>query len=74
MSLYFDLKWMLMYTDLRQGLFYATLFTFWIVFCGEHYVDDSSMNARKTFKSYWKYLAVVWFGCVSLLGFELCQR
>lgn len=74
LTLWYDLKWMLLYTDLRQGIFYSTLFTFWIMFCGEHLMDDSDTKAWKTFKSYWKYISIVWVGCVSLLLFELCQR
>ena len=75
LTLWFDLKWMLLYTDLRQGIFYTTLFTFWIVFCGEHYVDDNETSkACTSLKSYWKYICALWLGSVCLLTFELCQR
>lgn len=73
-TLWFDCKWMLLYTDLRQGIFYSTLFTFWIVFCGEHYIDDSDSSSWANFKSYWKHICGVWSGCVCLLIFELSQR
>ena len=66
---------MLLYTDLRQGIFYSVLFTFWIVFCGEHLVDESSQtNPCTSIKSYWKYIGAVWTGCLCLLIFELSQR
>ena len=75
LTLFYDLKWMLLYSDLRQGIFYSTLFTFWIVFCGEHYVDEnSSSSSSSTFKSYWKYIGAVWLGSFCLLTYELCQR
>ena len=56
------------------GIFYSTLFTFWIVFCGEHYIDDSDSSSWANFKSYWKHICGVWSGCVCLLIFELSQR
>lgn len=72
LTLYVDMKWMLLYSDLRQGVFYSVLFTFWIVFCGEHYIDQN--DTSKTIKSYWKYIGLVWIGCLALLIFELSQR
>ena len=35
-SIPFDAIWMLLFTDVRQGFFYAILFSFWVVFTGEH--------------------------------------
>ena len=74
LTLYFDLKFMLLYSDLRQGIFYCTLFTFWIVFCGEHFIDENQISACSTMKSYWKYVGATWFGFICLLAFELCER
>lgn len=35
-SIGFDWTWMLLFGDIRQGIFYAMLLSFWIIFCGEH--------------------------------------
>lgn len=44
------------------------------MFCGEHCLDENDQKPWKTFRSYWKFICVVWLGCVCLLGFELSQR
>jgi hypothetical protein len=72
-TLFYELNWMLLFTDLRQGIFYTILFSFWIVFCGEHYVDQER-SSLFSLKSYWNYIGVVWLGSISLLVFELSQR
>ena len=70
----FDLKWILLYTDIRQGVFYIALFTFWIIFCGEHSIDEDQQQSCRSLKSYWKYVAALWFSSLCLLIFEFCER
>lgn len=36
LSLGSEWTWMLLFEDVQQGVFYSTLFCFWIIFCGEH--------------------------------------
>lgn len=36
LTLAFDMPFMLLLSDVRQGIFYATLLSFWLVFAGEH--------------------------------------
>lgn len=36
LSLACEWTWMLLLEDVQQGVFYSTLFCFWIIFCGEH--------------------------------------
>ena len=38
LSLLYDIPWMLVVDDFRQGLLISSLFLFWIVFVGEHTV------------------------------------
>lgn len=36
LTLWFDMPWILLLSDIRQGIFYSVLLCFWIIFCGEH--------------------------------------
>ncbi|CAB0016825.1 unnamed protein product [Nesidiocoris tenuis] len=70
LTLKFDLPFMLLLTDIRQGLFYAALLSFWLVFSAEHLMEIQ----KKSLKEYWPYFSTVGIGCVSLFMFELCER
>nr|NVI79887.1 wntless [Cucujiformia] len=73
LSLRFEMPFMLLLGDIRQGFFYATLLSFWLIFAGEHMLiqDDGAINGLK---SYWKHLSTIVTGCLSLLVFDLCER
>ncbi|KAJ2940875.1 hypothetical protein O0L34_g10134 [Tuta absoluta] len=73
LTLQFDLPFMLLLGDIRQGVFYAMLFSFWLVFAGEHMlIQDAS--ALSSLKQYWRHLSAVAMGCVSLFIFDMCER
>lgn len=73
LSLYFDLPFMLLLGDIRQGVFYAMLFSFWLVFAGEHMlIQDTS--ALSSLNQYWHHLSAVAMGCISLFIFDMCER
>ncbi|VDO99140.1 unnamed protein product [Soboliphyme baturini] len=71
LTLWFRMPFMLLLSDLRQGLFYAMLLSFWLIFAGEHIIDNSFKNS---IGAYWKHLSAVLFGCACLLIFDACER
>lgn len=71
LTLAFDMPWMLLLTDIRQGVFYAMMLSFWIIFTGEHIMDQAERNRLML---YWKHLLAIIIGCFCLLIFELCER
>ena len=40
LTLTFDMPWLPLVNDFKQGLFYASLMVFWLVFAGEHLLND----------------------------------
>ncbi|KAK3749215.1 hypothetical protein QZH41_018268 [Actinostola sp. cb2023] len=71
LTLALDMPFMLLFTDIRQGLFYAMLMCFWIIFTGEHLLDQSERNKLKV---YWRQVGAITFGGISLLVFDICER
>ncbi|CAM9789789.1 protein wntless homolog [Lampetra fluviatilis] len=63
--------WMLLFGDIRQGLFYVVLLSFWIIFCGEHLMDQTQRNRLGV---YWKQVGAIAFGSLSLFIFDMCER
>ncbi|RZC36879.1 wntless [Asbolus verrucosus] len=73
LTLWFDMPYMLLVSDIRQGIFYATLLSFWLVFAGEHMLIQDH-GEKNSIKLYWKHLSTIVIGCLSLLIFDLCER
>ncbi|GBP20872.1 Protein wntless [Eumeta japonica] len=73
LTLRFDLPFMLLLGDMRQGIFYATLFSFWLVFAGEHMLIRE-VTSQSSLKQYWRHLSAVATGCLSLFIFDMCER
>ncbi|XP_028443451.1 protein wntless homolog [Perca flavescens] len=71
LSLGFEWTWMLLFEDAQQGVFYYTLFCFWIIFCGEHLMDQSQRNQLS---AYWWQVGLVMFSSSILLIFDLSER
>eukprot|EP00064_Thunnus_orientalis_P003615 superscaffoldBa00000302_g3625 len=71
LSLGFEWTWMLLLEDVQQGVFYSTLFCFWIIFCGEHLMDQSQRNRLS---AYWWQVGLVVFSSSVLLIFDLSER
>jgi len=43
LTLWVEMPFMLLLGDLKQGIFYAMLLSFWLVFAGEHLMVHSSI-------------------------------
>lgn len=67
------MKFMLLFSDIRQGIFYSILLSFWLVFAGEHMLIQES-GEKNSLKIYWRHLMAVVVGCVSLFLFDICER
>ncbi|KAI6242679.1 hypothetical protein M3Y99_00173400 [Aphelenchoides fujianensis] len=70
-SLWLRMPFMLLISDFRQGIFYAVLFSFWLVYAGEHLLDDKARNSLSNYKI---NLTLVVGACVSLLLYDLLER
>merc|ERR1719150_2028871 len=73
-TLSFDMPWLPLFNDIKQGVFYAALMVFWLVFSGEHLINDDGTGEKNGLVAYWKKLAVVMFGCLCLFVFDVCER
>ncbi|XP_020295180.1 protein wntless [Pseudomyrmex gracilis] len=73
LTLAFDMPFMLLLGDIRQGVFYATLLSFWLVFAGEHLMIQEGEQTN-SLKCYWRHLSAVGTGCLSLFVFDMCER
>lgn len=71
-TLFFNLPFMPLFQDIRQGIFYAALLSFWLVFAGEHLMIQDPQPHH--LRMYWKHLSAVAIGCSSLLVFDLFEK
>lgn len=67
------MPYMLLISDIRQGVFYAMLLSFWLIFAGEHMLVQDT-NKKNSVSTYWKHLSAVAIGCFALFVFDLCER
>lgn len=74
LTLGMEMPYMLLLSDVRQGIFYAMLLSFWLVFAGEHMLIQDSPNKSTIRSRYWKHLSAVVVGCISLFVFDICER
>ncbi|XP_017080630.1 protein wntless isoform X2 [Drosophila eugracilis] len=74
LSLVYEMPYMLLLSDIRQGIFYAMLLSFWLVFAGEHMLIQDAPNKSTIRSRYWKHLSAVVVGCISLFVFDICER
>lgn len=72
LTLVYEVRFMTFLNDLRQGMFYCILFSFWIIFFGEHLQDGTRKDSKLA--SYGKELLAIFIASMSLLIFDLSER
>lgn len=72
LSLFFEIPFMMFFNDLRQGIFYCVLLSFWIIFVGEHLLDGTRKESQLA--RYAKELLAICVASLSLLIFDLSDR
>uniref|UniRef100_A0A0B7A378 Protein wntless n=1 Tax=Arion vulgaris TaxID=1028688 RepID=A0A0B7A378_9EUPU len=71
LTLAINMPFLMLLNDIRDGAFYAMLLSFWIIFVGEHMMDQLERNRLFV---YWKHLTVVLLACLALFIFDICER
>lgn len=71
LNLFIDVEFMSFLCDIRQGIFHCSLLIFWIIFIGEHLLDDVR---RVGIASYYKQLSIILIAYISLFIFESSER
>ncbi|XP_033636194.1 protein wntless homolog [Asterias rubens] len=71
LTLWLNIPFMVLLADLKQGAFYAMLFSFWIIFVGEHLMDQTQRNRLRV---YWQQVCSIVFTFFSLFVFDMCER
>ncbi|CAM5162452.1 unnamed protein product [Natator depressus] len=70
-SIRFDWTLMLLFEDIRQGIFYAMFLSFWIIFCGE---CVKGQNDQTWLSGYWKWVGPIAVGSFCLFIFVIYKR
>jgi len=73
LTLSYEMPWINLFNDVKQGIFYANLAIFWLIFAGEHLISDQGVGEPNGISAYWKNLSVVLFGCLCLFVFDMCE-
>jgi len=73
LTLFVEMPFMLLLGDMKQGIFYSMLLSFWLVFAGEHLMQQDDTE-RTGLRAYWKQLSAVGTGCLSMFIFDMCER
>lgn len=71
LSVFLHTPVILFLSDIRQGLFYIGLLSFWVIFTGEHLARKSDRNKLKRYK--WE-LSAITLASASMLMFDLIER
>ena len=70
-TIFCDATWMLLVSDIRQGLMYVVLLCFWLIFVGEHLMDQANRNKLTAYKY---HMSVITVATLAMLSFELAER
>ena len=71
LSIFVGTPVILFISDIRQGLFYVGLLSFWVIFTGEHLIRKSERNLLR---SYWQELLAITVCCCALFLFDSLER
>ena len=71
LTLLFDLPFMNFLSDIRQGILYCSLLCFWLIFTGEHLLDNKQ---NSQLSRYYVQITVVLTASISLFIFDSSER
>lgn len=71
LTLFFDLPFMNFLNDIRQGILYCSLLCFWLIFTGEHLLENKQSSQLSR---YYVQITVVLTASISLFIFDSLER